>query len=251
MRTRNRKSLSFVFTAAVIGGLGCVAVSPSAVAVPGTGATSMADVVVFEDYECKDYPYSFSFELPAGVDSWNLQSDLIDQTGLSYTGDYQYSLDSAPAVVSGTGEFQVCSGTYGTFQLTAVVEYTDYEGSADGSFSLPVSSVSIRPAATRTRLKAVKVAPSSAAKSRITAKIHTRVERPLGYFAAAGYDVCLQTRVAGSWARLRGSCETTNSAGIARVDAKIVVKRALKVRAITKADEANGASTSRPVTLRP
>jgi hypothetical protein len=225
-------------------------------AVPGNGSITMPEVVMYEGYNCDDYVFSYSFELPAGADSWSMDSELVDsRTGSSISTGFDYG-DPDSTLVTGQGDIQICSGINITAELSAVVEYVDYDANVGGrgTFRLPASLVTIRPPFSKTTTKDVTaVGEDARGRSYVSGVVRVQVEKPRGYFPARGYDACLQVRSPGSqtWKKLRGSCTRTNRKGVAYAGGKIVISRAIYVRAYTPDDlEYNLGSASRPVKVR-
>lgn len=251
-RSRVARALTFMlFTT-----MSALVVGIPASAVPGTGAITMASVVFYEDYNCEDYVFTYSFELPVGTDSWSMKSELVDsRTGSSISSGFDYD-DAVSTVVTGQGDMQICSGKNVTAELSAIVEYVDYDARVGGrgTFPLPASLVTIRPPFSKTTVRGVTAVGTDArGRSFVSGAVRVQVEEPRGYFPAQGYDACLQVRAPGSqvWKKLRGSCAPTNRRGVAYLGGKAVVGRALYVRAYTPDDlEYNLGSSSRSVKVR-
>jgi hypothetical protein len=204
------------------------------------GVVSTSDGVLYDD--CQDHAYSYSFTLPPETDSWSLDVAAVAPDGTTEVTDFDYG---SGGLAVGTGGLQFCGFELpGTYQLQATVEYDDYSSGVTGIMT--ASAVfSMRTPYSRTTLKVSDRSPRFNQPVRFVMK--ARDERPSGYFPTEYATIRLEVRARGTWHRIRGGQVMSDSKGRAVVAYRWDLRRALWLRAVTKAGPSYAGSKSSPV----
>lgn len=231
-----RRALSLLL---FIGGL--VAVAPTAHA--AGGSFSSASGVLYND--CRQHPYNYSVDVPAGTRSWSVDVVVLGPDGIEAASDFIFDDSNAPV---GTSSFQVCGGELpGTWTMTGTLEYSDQDFNSFTT-AMPSATFNMRLPHTRTKLKVSDRTPRY--NQKVTFKVRSRDERVTGYFPNQYAEVRLQSRRKGRWVNVRGSKTSTNGRGVAKISYKWNLRRSAKVRAVTVPTTAYASSRSKPVKIR-
>jgi hypothetical protein len=215
--------------------------APSAQAAQADGVVSVASGVLYDD--CRDHPYSYSFTLPAGTDSWSMDVEAVGPDGTTEVSDFAYG---SGGIATGTGGLQFCgSEAAGSYELRATVDHVDYDNVvADGAMTA-TAAFSMRKPYSRTSLKVSDRSPRF--NQVVVFVMKARDERPYGYFATRYATMRLEVKARGTWQRIRGSQTVSDSRGRARIAYRWDLRRSIRLRAVTKASSGYAGSTSSPV----
>jgi hypothetical protein len=212
----------------------------SAPALAAGGWTSAPNGVLYSD--CRDHPFSYAVELPAGTADWSMDVYAYSPDGLEASSDFIYD-----AAETGTGNFFFCGYEMpGRYTIEAEVEACDADYDCS-TFSLDESSFYMRKPRTKTLLSA---SPLDARRGQVVKFVVTsKDERPRGYFRNDYARVYLQRKDGQRWVKIKGSQGLTGSNGKEVIKLRYTGGRP-KVRAVTAASDAYSKSTSKPVTIR-
>jgi hypothetical protein len=224
--------LSVVLGAAVI--LGPVPTASAAV-------VSVSSGVLYD--ECRAHPYTFSFTLPAGTDSWTVEAVAVGPDGTTAATDVVLGSGASAA---GTGALEFCGTEQaGAYELRTVVVHRDVETATEGS-QTSVAPFTMRTPRSRSTLKVSDRTPRFNQHVRFVMK--SQVERPSGYAGTVGARMHLEVRVAGTpWISVKGSRKTTDSRGRATKTYRWNIRRPLWLRTVTETARGWTTSASRPV----
>ena len=205
------------------------------------GVVSVASGVLYDD--CRDHPYSYSFTLPAGTDSWSIDVEAVGPDGTTEVSDIA---SGSGSISTGTGGLQFCgSEAAGSYELRATVDHVDHDDVvADGAMAA-TAAFSMRKPYSRTSLAVSDRSPRF--NQVVVFVMKARDERPYGYFATRYATMRLEVKVRGTWQRIRGSQTVSDSRGRARIAYRWDLRRSIRLRAVTKASSGYTGSTSSPV----
>lgn len=214
--------------------------------VPAASAASAAVVSVSSGVlydECRDHPYTFSFTVPAGTDSWTVEAVAVGPDGTTAATDLVLGSGASAA---GTGALEFCGTEQaGVYELRTAVVHRDVETATEGS-ETSVASFTMRTPRSRSTLTVSDRTPRFNQRVRFVMK--TQHERPSGYARTDGARVHLEVRVPGTpWLAVKGSRRTTDSRGRATVVYRWDIRRSLWLRTVTETARGWTTSASRPV----
>lgn len=227
--------LSVVLAGLTLGG------APEASAA-SAAVVSVSSGVLYD--ECRAHPYTFSFTLPAGTDTWTLEAVAVGPDGTTVATDVVLG---SGASATGTGALEFC-GTEraGVYELQAAVVHRDVETATEGS-QTSAASFTMRTPRSRSTLKVSDRTPRFNQHVRFVMK--SQHERPSGYAGTDGARVHLEVRVPGRrWITVKGSRMATDSRGRATVAYRWNIRRPLWFRTVT--ETARGWTTSASRTIR-
>ena len=195
---------------------------------------------------CRNYAYDYWFSLPSNVTSWDLDISIYGPDGSSSTGDYAYG-DGSTA--TGSEDALLCSyegaGSYhieGT--LTGYDE--DYDEVVTES---PQGVLVMQKMPSRTTLKVRNRRPRFNQAVALTIKSQRR--DAYGWVRHRYEYVALEVKTKKGWKRLPGSKSSTSRSGKTTLKYRWNVRRTLKLRGVTLANQNVKLSKSKVQVIKP
>lgn len=240
--TLARAAATVLTTSLAATGLMTISANPATAA--ATTAVRVSNGVLYEG--CPTHNWAYQVEDDQALYDWAIFVTAYDPRGVEVSSSSVWADEGAPSagVAGGDDGLQICgSERAGRYTLTAEIHF--YGGPYNDK-ALPSSSFTMRPARTRTKLRASDTTANYNQMMRLT--MTSLQEYPRGYFGEDYATVVLQRKTSSGWKRL--GRYSTNDRGVAIARFRWNERRPVKVRASTPRSTGTTASRSPVITIR-